>query len=51
VQGSVGKERIEEEESRAAGRAQFFIELESSGWPVHTPCPKQRLLNPGGQTL
>jgi hypothetical protein len=26
------------------------IDVESGGWPVHTPCPTRRALNPGGQT-
>jgi hypothetical protein len=38
------KKIIEEREVRT------FIDIESGGWPVHVPCPKQRSLNPGGQT-
>jgi hypothetical protein len=30
--------------------ARTFIDVESGGWPVHAPFPKQRSLNPGGQT-
>jgi hypothetical protein len=30
--------------------ARTFIDVESGGWPVHAPCPKQRPLNSGGQT-
>jgi len=29
--------------------ARTFIDVESGGWPVHAPCPKQRSLNPGGK--
>jgi len=47
-EGCVRKERIEEEDSRAAGRARSFIQLESGGWPVHTRCLKRRPLNSGG---
>ncbi len=25
-----------------------FIDVESGGWPVHAPCPKQRVAKPGG---
>ena len=49
AKGGVGKERIEEEDGRAAGRARSFIQLESGGWSVHAPCPKQGPLNPRGK--
>ena len=41
-------EWIEEEDGRAAGSARTFIDVESGGWPVHAPCPKQRVAKPGG---
>jgi len=28
--------------------ARTFIHVESGGWPVHAPCPKQRVAKPGG---
>jgi len=27
---------------------QTFIDVESGGWPVHAPFPKQRVAKPGG---
>jgi hypothetical protein len=28
--------------------ARTFIDVESGGWPVHAPYPKQRVAKPGG---
>ena len=28
--------------------ARTFIDVESGGWPVHAPCPKQRAAKLGG---
>ena len=28
--------------------ARTFIHVESGGWPVHAPCPKQEVAKPGG---
>jgi hypothetical protein len=44
--GRVGK-RFKRKRVEQLGRARF-IDVESGGWPVHAPCPKQRVAKPGG---
>jgi len=45
-----GREKIKEENGRGLRGARHFIDVESGGWPMHTPCLMRRAPNPGGQT-
>ena len=44
-EGVLGKDCKEKMVEQRGART--FIDVESGGWPVHAPCPKQRVAKPG----
>jgi hypothetical protein len=44
------RKRLKKKDGQGAG-SETFIDVKSGGWPMYTPCPVRRALNPGGQTL
>jgi hypothetical protein len=47
---ALGKGSKEEDGCREGGQRAVFIDVESGGRPVRTPCPIRGPLNPGGPT-